>query len=465
MVEAVARDEMQRWLEPSCGKGVFIEALNDIGVPRKKIIGVDLDVQTADADTLANVTRGRDFLKWSSTRGGRFDCVVGNPPYVSIKRLPESLKGPASGTIDFNGKRVGDGANTWYPFMVQAVRLLRKGGNLAFILPAACEYADYASAGRATLTSLFDRVDVIRSRQPLFDVVSEGVVVLIAQNKGGGGKLHRRHEAKNLSGVIRQIRKLSTLKARCCPSGTQRRGNGERIRLGDIMKIRIGGVTGDADYFLFSDKERKGCSLPKSAFVPVVSRSKHLMRGVHNDASWHVLRDMGEKVWLFRPAKRLLSHKAVSAYLKLSQENGGCHRSRFKIEARDPWYQTPLPKTPDVFLTGMSGLGLWMCMNEYSLLNATNTLYVGMFREDYTRSQKFAWALTLLTSGVQKQIARSKRVYADGLSKFEPGQISQLEIPVPPSIRDSVSMYRKASRLLFEEKKQLAIQVADSVIS
>ncbi|MCA9216551.1 MAG: SAM-dependent DNA methyltransferase [Planctomycetales bacterium] len=463
MINVIARRERQRWLEPSCGSGAFIEALHDQGISPRDIVGVDLDKNLATADSLGQVSRGCDFLDWSKTRGGRFDCVVGNPPFVAINQLPTLLRQTASAVADLDGMPIGERSNTWYPFMVRAIKLLRSGGSMAFVLPAACEYADYAAVGRSRLTSYFERVDVIRSRRPLFDGVAEGVVVLIAQGKGGTGKHYRRHEVDDLSAVIGRLQSLSNFNARSCPA---QRGGSQleaRIRLGDVIDIRIGGVTGDSNYFVLSESERHAQRLPQSAFVPVLSRSKHAFNSDISMTTWESLRAADERVWLFRPEDRHLNQVAVGHYLALCKSEGGCDRSRYKIRLRNPWHRTPLPDQPDLFLTGMSGAGLWMCINEFSSLNATNTLYVGKFKEPQLRREKYAWALGLLTSRVQKQVLRSRRVYADGLSKLEPSQIADLEVPVPPLIRDAISKYRRVVAMFLDSKQSQAMAEADAV--
>lgn len=463
MVEAIADGVDQRWLEPSCGTGSFIEALGHLGIARNKIVGVDLDQQGADADKFANVTRGNDFLVWSETRKGRFDCVIGNPPYLAIHTLPDSLRSIASSAQDFDGQPIGDRSNTWYPFMVRSMEMLRAGGNLAFVLPAASEYADYASIGRGKLTQMFDRVDVIRSRRPLFDEVSEGVVVIIATGKGGTSKLFRRHEEEDLQAVIQLIGKIGRTKARSCPNKT-RSTTPKTVKFSEVANIRIGGVTGDANYFVLSECQRKQFGLPKRCVTPIVSRSRHVRRASHDFNSWQQECSSGEKVWLFRPSESHIANDAVHSYLNLSEEDGGCRRDRFKIENREPWYVTPLPDEPHFFLTGMSGLGLWMCMNECPKLNATNTLYTGRFRDELNRRQKYAWALSLLTTQVQKQIGRSKRIYADGLSKLEPGQVNALELPEPSVINNAVSAYRTAANAFLSGNQREAAAIADSLI-
>ncbi|MEQ8853914.1 N-6 DNA methylase [Gimesia sp.] len=463
IVAAIADGVDQRWLEPSCGTGSFLEALAQLGVDRKRIVGVDLDRKASGADSLATVTRGVDFLEWSKTRKGRYDCVVGNPPYLPIRALLDPLRNTASNVVDVNGHPIGDRANTWYPFMVRAMEMLREGGNLAFILPAASEYADYASEGRKKLTRMFDRVDIVRSRRPLFNDVSEGVVVIIATGKGGESKLFRRHEVEDLQAAIQQIGRIQQTNARNCPKLRSPK-KPEVVKFSDIANIRIGAVTGDSKFFVLNEEQRKQLRLPKKCLVPIVSRSRHIRLPAHDLQSWQHECDSGEKVWLFRPDPSCANMKSVRSYLDLSEGEGGCHKERFKIRNREPWYATPLPEHPDFFLTGMSGLGLWMCLNEHPQLNATNTLYMGTFREPLNRREKFAWALALLTSQVQKQIVRAKRVYADGLSKLEPGQVNALVLPEPPVISDAVSVYRRAASAFLSGDRRQAAAIADSAV-
>lgn len=464
MVNVIAQRKRQRWLEPSCGSGAFIEALHDQGIAPRDIVGVDLDKSIATADSLGQVSRGCDFLDWSKTRGGRFDCVVGNPPFVAITQLPKLLRHTASAVADLDGTSIGERSNTWYPFMVQAIKVLRNGGSMAFVLPAACEYADYAAVGRSRLTSYFDRVDVIRSRRPLFDGVSDGVVVLIAQGKGGTGRQYRRHEVDDLTAVIGRLQSLSKFNTRNCPASRDSSQQQTRKRLGDVIDIRIGGVTGDSSYFVLSESERHEHRLPESALVPVISRSRHAFKSDISMTTWESLRAADERVWLFRPEDRHLHQVAVGNYLALDKSQGGCDRTRYKIRLRTPWHRTQLPDQPDLFLTGMSGAGLWMCINEFEALNATNTLYVGKFKEPQLQREKYAWALALLTSTVQKQVSRVRRVYADGLRKLEPGQISNLQVPIPPVIGSSARKYRNAATLLLEGHAAEAANLADAAI-
>lgn len=463
MVNALRKTESQTWLEPSCGKGVFLDAISNQCEPSTSILAVDLDTEPSSANPIAHIHRGVDFLEWSRDQRRVFDCVVGNPPFVSIRSLPEPLRSTAARVVDYDGKTIGLRSNTWYAFLLQSIRLVREGGSIAFVLPAACEYANYSRCGRSVLTKLFDRVDLIRSRKPLFDGVQEGSAVLVCRGKGGKAVLYRRHEVAGLDEVIQRLDDLDAVKARPCPNGIMRCLDGT-VPLSEVMDVRLGGVTGDSAYFVISESQRRKHGLPRSAVQPILSRSRHVCSSMIGERDWLRLKADDERVWLFRPTHGSVKNESVRRYLAISAENGGCHRDRYKIKIRNPWYDTQTPSIADGFVTGMSSRGVWLCLNEMSGLNATNTLYVVSFRGTRRRSEKYAWALALLTTPAAKQIARSRRIYADGLKKIEPRQLGQIRLPVPPKLNNAVSLYRSAIDRYLNGEESAAHAIADKAI-
>lgn len=463
MVQAIRQGTDQTWLEPSCGRGVFLEAIHAAGVSESRILGIDLDSQACSTGAHGRVLRGMDFVGWSSRAHRRFDCVVGNPPFIAIGRLPEPFQSRAASVTDLAGHAIGRRANLWYAFVLRAIRLLRRGGHLALLLPAACEYANYCALGRKQITRQFSRVDIVRSRIPLFETVQEGSAVLVCQGKGGESHLFRRHVVADVNAAIDRLKSLRKTGARLCrPHGG--RQNHNVTRFGDVMTVHLGGVTGDADFFVLTEKKRRGLALPVKSVRPVVSRARHLGAACIDRRAWKSLRDKGERVWLFRPSKGVRALRAVRTYCRLTIEAGGCQRERYKVRNRTPWYWTKLPRRPDAFISGMTGNAPWMCFNEMRGLNATNTLYAVRFRRRFTRTERYAWALSLLTTPAVQQLRRMTRIYADGLRKIEPGQLAELELPVPPDVPDAVRQYRRAVRALMQGDVNKCRAIADGLI-
>lgn len=463
MVATICRSGKEKWLEPGCGQGVFLEALQAIGVRSSNVQGVDLETTTAEGDSYAKVLRGVDFLSWSANKRRRFNCVIGNPPYVAIRDLPKDLRSSAAQVRDHLDNPIGSRANLWYAFLQASIRLLKDGGNVAFILPAACEYADYCLPGRVSITHMFERVDLIRSQKPLFNEVQEGSVILICRNKRQGQGFYRRHVVTDLPSAINRLNRLSEHRAKVC-IGKKAIIEQANLRFGDLATIRLGGVTGDTEYFTFSEQRRRELKLPVASVQPIVSRCRHIRRSFIDADFWNSLKTSGERVWLFNPSEKVSKHLAVKEYLGLPPKSGGCRKSRFKIRIRDPWYRTPLPEGPHGFISGMSSDGTWIALNEMDRLNATNTLYVVHFQEEMTVSQRYACALTLLTSVVSRRVHRMRRRYADGLEKLEPGQIADIVIPPFQHVVNARAEYRKALSSLLKGDWRMSRQIADAAV-
>jgi hypothetical protein len=235
------------------------------------------------------------------------------------------------------------------------------------------------------------------------------------------------------------------------------------VSLGSVATIGLGGVTGDAGFFLMNEEKRRELELPVRAVRPVVSKARHLCCAALTNDKWQELKRAAERVWLFDPPGALRKHAKVKHYLELDVAHGGCNREGYKVSIRNPWYCTPMPELPDAFLSGMSQHGPWLCINETQSVNATNTLYVVRFS---TRNKKewYMWALALLTSHAQRQIRRIGRRYPDGLIKYEPGSLGGIPLPPLQGEADHKTLYTRAIIAILGGRPAMARQIADSVV-
>lgn len=478
MVKAIGARSKDLWLEPCVGEGALLKALAASGVPRARIVGVDLDTKPAPTDKLAITHRGTEFLGWANSTAIRFDKIIANPPYIAIDRLQKPLRSAACKTVLSDSIRVTAAGNTWYAFLCAAINLLKPSGDLCFLLPAAWDYANYAAPLRSNIGELFEAVSVYRSMTPLFHAegIQDGAVVLVAKGRrpieDPVSKVCRinRYEFQSASELVEALgTELKSSPARRCNSVSQN----AVPRCANIIKssdteplirrisIGLGGVTGDSKYFLLSDEKRQELGLPRQALRPVLSRAKHLISPVATERIWENLRKSGERVWLFDPRDHVLTHPNVKAYLKLGKAGGACEVGNSKIVARSPWFRTPLPSRVDGFLSGMSKFGPWICLNRMNGLTATNTLYVVSMKGCATHDQRAALALGLLSTSVAEQLALVARHYADGLVKFEPGDLRKIQIRAPSNHRGAAVTYKQAVSELLAGNLDAARRIAD----
>ena len=327
------------------------------------------------------------------------------------------------------------------------------------------DYSNYARQCREALPEHFGQVYVHRCRRPLFDHVQERSVVLVARGFRRPNRTVARLEHATINDLVKELAKsfeptieTVTRERVVVPHGTQ------LARLGELVEIHVGAVTGDAAYFLLTQDERRALKLPAAACVPVLTRSSHIRSATISHRDWRSLRDAGERVWLFRPSKKHLNHHAVQRYLRLTPENGGCARKRCKVQNRSPWHRTVLPRRVDGFLSGMSSAGPWISLSAMDRLSATNTLYVVTFRDVRTQVGRAAVGLSLLTTVARDALSAVGRRYADGLLKYEPGDLKNVKVPVVTRLKGVVRRYRKAVARLLDGDVVEAQRLADEWI-
>ncbi|MEE8523896.1 MAG: hypothetical protein V3T72_08190, partial [Thermoanaerobaculia bacterium] len=109
------------------------------------------------------------------------------------------------------------------------------------------------------------------------------------------------------------------------------------------------------------------------------------------------------------------------------------------------------------FLSGMTRRGPWLCFSGMPTLTATNTLYTFRFKEDPGKDEKAAWALALLDARSAAATRSLGRRYADGLVKYEPGDLYKIPLTIPAKVDGSLDCYEAAvGEMLRDERSSVA---------
>lgn len=458
--------DSDKWLEPCVGNGSFLQAISNLGGRPEQITGIDLDDTIHENDALGSVTRGIDFVSWASVTSERFSKIVCNPPYISLSKLSEELQAAAT-SIGCEGLPViRKRANYWCSFLYAALSVLEPGGSMVFILPASWGHATYSRVIREQIPSRFARFEVHRCRRPLFQAVQDGCVVIIGHGFGQAPTVtpvRQVHETPDDLVVALQKRASYNFgrnprRSVRCERFTPR----ESVQVQDVMSLVLGGVTGDAKFFALTECQREAFDLPLDSVHPILSRARQLTQSTINEEIWESLRDLNERVWLFRPTTESLHKYEVKRYLEKDPLSGGCDRSGFKIRNRTPWFVTPLPAQTDGFMSGMKSSGPWICLNEMQGLSATNTLYIVNFKDhSLSHEEKAAWSLSFLSSHTRQHLRSVGKVYGDGLIKYEPGSLMGLPLAVPTRSHGAAERYKMAIAYLTSGDTEKAVKIAD----
>lgn len=459
-------------LEPSCGDGVFFEALAVAGqADNASVTAFELSEEEAAKArarardvglTCANV-RAQDFLGWAAKQlgdqGERFDAVVGNPPFVRYQYLPAPFQTQAELIFRSLGQKFTKHTNAWVPFVMAGLALLKPGGRLAMVVPAEIIHVTHAQSLRTLLGRECSRLVIIDPEELWFRDTLQGAVLLLAEKR-----LSRRHKAEGVG--IYPVRNREFLKTK--PETIFRAPqsiNGKTVegkwtralldeetrelfdelsghrfvhRFSDIASVDVGIVTGANKYFLVSNEVVEEYGLQDWAH-PMFGRSEHCPGVVYDEAqhSENVRKGNPTNFLWFKGARPEVNPQ-LRDYIRLGEEQK--LHTRFKCRVRSPWYTVPSVYSTEI---GM----LKRCHDTPRLIYNQ----IGAFTTDTAyRVRSKVPPNKLVSSFVNPFTALSAelegRHYGGGVLELIPSEIEKLFIPLPPNARISLGALDKAVR-------------------
>ena len=408
------RGDAEYILEPSLGDGAFVHAVSDYaersGYTRPRFLASEINpaaingVVTRGLVGADEISQG-DFLGLEAVP---VDAVIGNPPYVRIRALPEAQQQTAfASTWRVLGEPMPESGSVWMPFVLHASSFLKPGGRLALVLPWDMTYVRYARPLWRYLGDTFGSLEVVRVRQRLFPDISQDVLLLLADAKGRSTEQVRFTVYESLSELDRR---RPMVEAEVSVAAVQR---GERAfqrallgtdvnaflesELHDVTQhvrscvdFHIGYVSGNKPFFNPDAATIAKYRLPQRSLLPTLTTGKGLRgAGLLTSATAHERRDN-----LWRPSGRLT---AGEARYVADGEAAEVHLG-YKASNRTPWYRVPDVRAPDLLLTAFAEQPTLM-INDGAFV-ASNTLLCGFLR-DARQDRRFAAAwyspLTLLS--------------------------------------------------------------------
>ena len=387
------RSPSDRMLDPSCGDGQFIAVhRNSVGIEQSPASS-SIAIKRAP---WALVHEG-DFFAWAGATNERFECAAGNPPFIRYHTFKGSVRRSAFALCEKLGATFSGLASSWAPFLVATAGLLKRGGRLAFVVPAEIGHAPYAAPLLEFLTSNFSDVRIIAIREKLFPELSEDCWLLYADNYGGRSdaigfvaldrfRARKTPPKPTVKIDLDEWRSVWNYRLRpfLLPASIRAlyRSAAEAsnsIRLGDLSSVGIGYVSGDNDFFHLrpSDAERWG--IPAMLLHPSLRNARAMPQGAISRATVAEWKRQDDKMLLLRLPKTHDLPSAVRRYLDTSA--GLQARMGYKCRNRSPWYSVPDVQVPEFVLSYMSGRTVSLVRNDAGV-TCTNSLHAVRIRDE-----------------------------------------------------------------------------------
>lgn len=167
-------------LEPSCGTGIIIlECMKKFKNFNLDAIEIDKNVYTKTLDLFKQHSNVKfinsDFLKYNFD-GKKYDLIIGNPPYFELAKDVKM-------SINDDFKDIVSGRTNIYSlFIFKSIKLLKKNGQLIFIIPKTILSGKYFSKLREYIHKHCYILDIIKfDNSNLFKKALQSVIILKLQ--------------------------------------------------------------------------------------------------------------------------------------------------------------------------------------------------------------------------------------------------------------------------------------------
>ncbi|MBI4198878.1 MAG: N-6 DNA methylase [Chloroflexi bacterium] len=445
MAAWAVRSNTDRVMEPCFGSGVFLAAIKQVSAARQFALvethGVEL-MEAAHGMALAtNLIEARhailgDFL---GVKPFHVDAVIGNPPYLRLRSLPENqLKRALSAAREATGVSMDTSGSVWMAFVLHATRFLAPDGRMTLVLPHEFTHVRYARALWSFLGDHFGSLRIARVRERLFPDIMQEAIILFADHHGGATNVvdfEAYQTTQGLVGGAPIVRKQLSLneivtggrpflKALLPTELTELLNNRLSpltVPVPESCTFNIGYVSGHKAFFHPDQDTINKFQLATTSLRSALTSSRELA-GVGIRTSTMAV-DNTRK--LFYPNEELSS--AEKRYIRAGEQDGV--DSGYKCRNREPWYKVPDVRVPSCMLS-VFGATPTLVANDGRLV-ASNSLLCGFLRATCTVEQFLAaWytSLTLLSCELQVHSL------GGGVLVLIPGEVAAVRTPAPSSL-------------------------------
>lgn len=460
-------------LEPSCGDGAFVRALEGLPIAGLAVTAVErLAGEAAKARKAATLLSARsaqvfnaDFLEWSQGKlnyGTTFDAITGNPPYIRYQYLDEKDQKLSEQIFERFSLAFTKHTNAWVPFVIACVALLSPGGRLAMVIPSELLHVLHAGSLRKFLLQQSKRVLMVDPNELLFEAL-QGTVLLMVEKKAAITDVSKGvaiHAAPDNSFLTKDPEEL--FQAAKYVSGDVLNGKWMKVllepdelavfekasslptvrRFKDVAKVDVGIVTGANKFFLVSDATVANFGL-ENFVKPMFGRSDHCPGVIYDEGVHKANRQRGLPTNFFCVEKGASSArlpKRVQEYIQTGEAEK--LHTRYKCRIRAPWFSVPSVYTTPIGLLKRSHNFPRLILNSLGAFT-TDTAYRITPLPGGPTAEKLVYcfvnSLTALTAELEG------RHYGGGVLELVPSEIEKLLVPLP-ALRPSLARLDKEVR-------------------
>ena len=447
ITEWAVREITDDVLEPSCGDGVFIEAvcnkLRNLGCQgtetNKQVLGIEIDpVEVSKASVYPAKVINEDFFTYYNQNNNQYNVIIGNPPFIRYQNFTGEYRKIAFELMNKHGFHPNRLTNIWLPFLVLSCKALKANGRIGMVIPAELFQVDYASEARCFLSEFFDSLTIITFRELVFKDIQQEIVILLGERESAekGIRVIELQNTDDLCnvGYIAEVKELDHNNEKWVKYYLSNKelhllrhlNHDSRITpTTELFEVNVGLVSGENDFFVIN-KDTVDQNNLINCVLPIVSKAEQSKGLLFSKANFDDVAMNNRRVFLFSPENKPFEELSDAERLYIECGEKKEFHKNYKCRIRKRWYIVPETWYPEAFFVRQANLYPRIILNEANV-TVTDTLHKVRFNYGIDRKAVTLAFINAYTLALSETIGRS---YGGGVLTFEPGEVRKLRIPM-----------------------------------
>lgn len=457
-------------LEPSAGDGRFIKHIEQLN---NDITLVEFDVEKANHLKEKYNSKYKvicsDFISYSLQEKTKFDLIIGNPPYIAKKAIPQDQYNKSLEIANYFNLDKSIVQNLWVSFVLSSIKMLENNGSIFFVLPFEFLQVQYAEKLRNFLEIKFNTIEIVTFEERIFEDIEQDVCLVYLTNETMGKPYikyctykNANVEEKTFESVIMRNKPLKKW-SNCILNDeeTERLMNLARKykKIAAYGEISPGIVTGANSFFIIPQNKAETLQVPPSNILKIITKSSVIpwllcfkkqdfdgLCGEKNNT--HMLSLVGLDKELFS--------KELREYIKKGEKEE--INVRYKCSHRNRWYDVPVVKSGEACFFKRYHHIPRVVLNQEQI-HTTDIIYNIRFYPDYDPASFVFCFYNSLTLALCEY---NGRFYGGGVGELVPSEFKSIALPYKKIRKQSVE---KLDRL-FRNKADIdeIIDYVDSIV-
>ena len=459
-------------LEPSCGDGVFIDAI-EAECDLSKIDSITaVEIEKVETAKLRKRYKGSSNIKilnkdffdfYKKDNATKYGLIVGNPPYIRYQYLENKQRELMSGIIKEHGMKPNKLINTWVAFTVACVHMLSDEGTIAFVIPAEILQVAYAEELRVYLAKTLEKITVITFEQLVFDDIEQEVVVLIGK-KGTGSKgisIVQRQDLNDLlhKDIDEAYQPMQDVHEKWTKYFTS---ISENELVSDIKQDDRFWKLSDNKYFSVTQDTVDQYGLA-NVCRPLIGRSSHANSLFFEEKDWKENVESKKAAYLIDFPDIPFSEydEGHRKYIKKGEDDK--ENEGYKCRIRDRWYRIPSIWVPDAFFLRRNNIYPKFVINKCNAVS-TDTMHRLKFNKGIDGKRVVLSYYNSISFAFTELCGRS---YGGGVLEILPGEVGEIMVPKLDQVPDSVidKVLSEIDKIIREDDDiERALDIVDKTI-